>query len=78
MGKGSLARPATIPRARVAETGQKRFPIIGISGTLNKSNRCGNKEPNLMKLTLLTALLLAPSASFFHQQHDGPKTGRKE
>jgi hypothetical protein len=23
-----LARPATIPRARVAETGQKRFPII--------------------------------------------------
>ena len=23
-----LARPATIPRARVAETGQKRIPII--------------------------------------------------
>jgi DNA invertase Pin-like site-specific DNA recombinase len=26
--RGILARPATIPRARVAETGQKRFPII--------------------------------------------------
>jgi hypothetical protein len=24
----ALARPATIPRARVAETGQKRIPII--------------------------------------------------
>jgi len=24
----SLARPATMPRARVAETGQKRIPII--------------------------------------------------
>ena len=27
---GDLARPATIPRARVAETGQKRFPIIQV------------------------------------------------
>jgi hypothetical protein len=26
--RGFLARPATIPRARAAETGQKRIPII--------------------------------------------------
>jgi hypothetical protein len=33
-----------------------------------------------MKLTLklLTALLLAPSASFFRQRQDGPKTARIE
>ena len=29
---GDLARPATIPRARVAETGQKRIPIIQFIG----------------------------------------------
>ncbi len=28
----TLARPATIPRARVAETGQKRIPIIQLIG----------------------------------------------
>ena len=38
----------------------------GISGTPNKSNRCGDKEPSLMKLTLklLTTLLIAPLDSF--------------
>jgi len=37
-----LARPATIPRARVAETGQKRFPIIFKSKT--DINRYINSE----------------------------------
>jgi hypothetical protein len=31
-----------------------------------------------LTLTLLTALVLAPSPSFFRQQQDGPKIARKE
>jgi hypothetical protein len=36
-----LARPATIPRARAAETGQKRIPIIW-TGKLNPSRIPGD------------------------------------